>query len=111
MATGRLKKGGKYLAYPRARPHVPPPLPIPPAVLLHLCSCRDCEFFLDFSRGVLEAYSLFEVSTVGGGGPGARETLEIAQIKGTAIFGAQAQVKRCCYRWLFGGGGGIGWGI
>ncbi|CAN0388694.1 unnamed protein product [Pylaiella littoralis] len=59
---------------------------------------RDCEFFLDFSRGVLEAHSLFEVSTVGGGGPGAPETLEIAQIKGTACVDSQAQA--CSQRLL-----------
>lgn len=57
---------------------------------------RDCEFFLDFSRGVLEAHSLFEVSTVGGGGPGAPETLEIAHIKGTACVDTRTQVSCCC---------------
>ncbi|CAM9295241.1 unnamed protein product [Laminaria digitata] len=45
---------------------------------------RDCEFSLDFSNGTMEARSLFGVSTVGCGEPGARETLEIGQIKGVA---------------------------
>lgn len=56
-------------------------------------SYRDCEFALDFSKGVLEAHSLFEVSTVGNGGPGAPETLEIAQIKGTVCVDAANQVR------------------
>ncbi|CAB1100964.1 unnamed protein product [Ectocarpus sp. CCAP 1310/34] len=59
---------------------------------------RDCEFFLDFSSGVLEAHSLFEVSTVGGGGPGAPETLEIAHIKGTASVDSRSQT--CTQRLL-----------
>ncbi|CAM9423590.1 unnamed protein product [Ectocarpus sp. 4 AP-2014] len=59
---------------------------------------RDCEFFLDFSSGVLEAHSLFEVSTVGGGGPGAPETLEIARIKGTASVDTGTQT--CTQRLL-----------
>ncbi|CAN0140421.1 unnamed protein product, partial [Ectocarpus fasciculatus] len=59
---------------------------------------RDCEFFLDFSRGVLEARSLFEVSTVGGGGPGEPETLEMAQIKGTACVDTRTQT--CTQRLL-----------
>ncbi|CAM9980892.1 unnamed protein product [Ectocarpus sp. 6 AP-2014] len=59
---------------------------------------RDCEFCLDFSRGVLEAHSLFEVSTVGGGGPGAPETLTIAHIKGTACVDHRTQT--CTQRLL-----------
>eukprot|EP00903_Cladosiphon_okamuranus_P012183 g11426.t1 len=59
---------------------------------------RDCEFSLDFSKGVLEAHSLFEVSTVGNGRPGAPETLEIAQIKGTVCLDTENQV--CSQRLL-----------
>lgn len=56
-------------------------------------ACRDCEFSLDFSKGVLEAHSLFEVSTVGDGRPGAPETLEIAQIKGSVCVDTENQVR------------------
>lgn len=80
----------------------------PPTGAILLCTSRDCEFSLDFSKGVLEAHSLFEVSTVGDGGPGAPETLEIAQIKGTVCVDTPNQVRGCmcaaaascgCWRW------------
>lgn len=62
---------------------------------------RDCEFSLDFSKGVLEAHSLFEVFTVGGGGPDSPETLEIALIKGTVCVDTENQVRSCIFvvRW------------
>ena len=50
---------------------------------------------------MLEAHSLFEVSTVGNGGAGAPETLEIAQIKGTVCVDTENEVRRsllCCSR-------------
>ncbi|CAM9897700.1 unnamed protein product [Scytosiphon promiscuus] len=59
---------------------------------------RDCDFFLDFSRGVLVANSLFEVATVGSGEPGAQETLVIAQIKGTVSVETRTQM--CSQRLL-----------
>lgn len=66
-------------------------------------SCfRDCEFSLDFSNGTMEARSLFGVSTVGCGEPGAPETLEIAQIKGAACVDTLNKASRACAFMLFG---------
>lgn len=53
---------------------------------------RDCSFSLDFSSGILDAQSLFGVSTVGAGGSGEQGTLEIAQIKGKARVDTRSQV-------------------
>lgn len=42
---------------------------------------------------MLEARSLFGIFTVGGGGSGDEETLEIAQIKGTAFVDTVREVS------------------
>lgn len=69
----------------------------PSNLRLILPAClRDCEFSLDFSNGTMEARSLFGVSTVSCGEPGARETLEIAQIKGVASVDTLNKASGAC---------------
>lgn len=61
--------------------------PCPTHATAHISpgTLRECKFSLDFARDVLDAQSLFAVSTVGGGEPGTgAEALEIANVKGTA---------------------------
>lgn len=53
---------------------------------------RDCSFSLDFTSGVLDAQSLFGVSTVGVGGAGEQGMLEIAQMKGIVRIDTRSQV-------------------
>lgn len=57
---------------------------------------------MDFSNSTMEARSLFGVSTVGCGEPGARETLELAQIKGAVGVDTLNKASGACGYLLFG---------
>lgn len=57
---------------------------------------------MDFSNSTMEARSLFGVSTVGCGEPGAQETLELAQIKGAVGVDTLNKVSGACGFLLLG---------
>lgn len=57
---------------------------------------------MDFGNDTMEAQSLFGVSTVGCGEPGAREMLELAQIKGAVCVDTLNKASGPCGFVLFG---------